>query len=155
MNFSAREDIEAPIDFVFRQVSDFEGFERAAMRRGADVQKFPSAGLDPVGMAWKVAFDFRGKPRVMDGKLVEMNAPNSMQIDGIISGLEAVLTVELVELSKRRTRIAINTKMAPNSLSARLLLQSLKLAKASLQKRYKLRIAQFSTDVEDRYRKVS
>jgi hypothetical protein len=38
-------------------------------------------------------------------------------------------------------------------LSARLLLQSLKLAKNSLTKKYKMRVATFATDLEDRHRK--
>ena len=43
--------------------------------------------------------------------------------------------------------------MSPKSLSARLLLQSLKLAKSNLTRRFKLRVTEFAEDVEDRYRK--
>ncbi len=35
MKFSTRKDIDAPIDHVFASVSDFQVYERAAMRRGA------------------------------------------------------------------------------------------------------------------------
>jgi hypothetical protein len=153
MKFSAREDIEAPIDYVFRQVTDFEGFERAAMRRGADVEKFAGGAMDGVGTSWKVGFDFRGKARVMDGKLVELSSPNWMKFDGKLSGLQVELAIELVELSKRRTRLSVTTDLTPSTLSARLLLQSLKLAKNSLTKKYKMRVATFATDLEDRHRK--
>jgi len=37
MKFAAREDIEAPIEYVFSQISDFPALERSALRRGADV----------------------------------------------------------------------------------------------------------------------
>ena len=39
MKFSTREDIEAPVDHVFAEVSDFAGFERRALRHGADITR--------------------------------------------------------------------------------------------------------------------
>ena len=56
-------------------------------------------------------------------------------------------------LSQNRTRIAIPVEMSPKSLSARLFLQSLKLAKSNLTRRFKLRVTEFAEEVEDRYRK--
>jgi len=153
MKFSAREDIEAPIDYVFRTLLDFDGFERAAMRRGAEVQRIPGNTPNGVGTGWEVDFEFRGKPRTLKGQLIEMTEPSSMAFKGSLSGLDVELNVELVELSKRRTRLSVDTILTPNSLPARLLLQSLKLASQSLRKRYVKRVAKFAEDMEDRYKK--
>ena len=35
MKLSTREDIAASIDAVFAELTDFDGFERAALRRGS------------------------------------------------------------------------------------------------------------------------
>ncbi|MBC7477273.1 MAG: SRPBCC family protein, partial [Pseudorhodobacter sp.] len=37
MKLVAKYDLEVPAAFVFAQLVDFDGWERAAMRRGADV----------------------------------------------------------------------------------------------------------------------
>ena len=61
MELTAHEDIEAPQDRVFAMMADFDTIERQAMRRGLDVTR---TGDGPgAGMAWDVAFQFRGKRR--------------------------------------------------------------------------------------------
>jgi hypothetical protein len=40
----------------------------------------------------------------------------------------------------------------PNTLAARLFIQSLRLARAKLSRRFELRVAQLAADIEDRYR---
>ncbi|MDG1354009.1 MAG: hypothetical protein P8P70_12775 [Sulfitobacter sp.] len=62
-------------------------------------------------------------------------------------------TIELVALSKSRTRLMVSFDIKPLNLSARLLVQSLKLAKTSLTKKFKLRVAEFAKTLEDRHKR--
>ncbi|SEW38214.1 hypothetical protein SAMN04488515_2441 [Cognatiyoonia koreensis] len=151
MKFSTREDIEAPVDYVFGQVSDFGAFERQALRRGAEVRRVDS-GPFKEGSSWDVAFKFRGKDRNMRANLEHLDAPNGFRIETVANGIDGLTQVDLVPLSPHRTRIAVSIDLTAKSLSARLLLQSLKLAKSNLTNRFKKRIADFSQDIEDRYR---
>lgn len=151
MKFSTREDIEAPVDYVFRQVSDFGAYERQALRRGADVRRLDS-GTYVKGSSWDVAFKFRGKDRRMRATVAEIDSPNSLQIDTVAQGIDGVTQIEIVQLSQHRTRIAVSIEMSAKSLSARLLLQSLKLAKSNLSARFKKRVGGFSQDIEDRFK---
>lgn len=151
MKFSTREDIEAPLDYVFRQVSDFGAFERQALRRGADVRRLDS-GPFVTGSSWDVAFKFRGKDRRMRATVTEMDVPNGCQIDTTAQGIDGETRIDLVPLSAHRTRVAVSIELSAKSLSARLLLQSLKLAKANLSNRFKKRVGDFCQDIEDRFR---
>lgn len=150
MQFSGKEDIEAPIENVFAVVSEFESFERSAIRRGVEVQRV--ADMNPVaaGMAWDTTFSLRGKPREMRVTLSEYAAPSLMRFDSNSKGINADCVIELLALSPRRTRLSVDIKLSAKTLAARLFLQSLKLARSNLNKRFKLRLADLAKDIERR-----
>ncbi len=155
MKFSTREDIEAPIDQVFEMLCDFEGYERSAMRRGAEVQRTDALVVPGVGMTWDAAFSMRSKRRQVSLEMVRFDRPNEMMLVYRSTGVEGVFQIELMALSRNRTRIAIALEVTPLNLSARLLVQSLKLAKSSLTKRFKLRVAEYTKGMEDRYKRIA
>lgn len=146
MKLSTREDIAAPpIEAVFAELSDFDGFERAALRRGgAEVMRTDDDGVVGVGMAWRAQFPFRNRERVADLQLVEFDRPNGMKVFSKISGVEAEIAIDLVALSRSRTRMAMSVDMRPKSIPARLMIQSMKLAKGSLTKRFQKRVADYA-----------
>lgn len=150
MQFSSKEDIEAPIEAVFAAVSDFDLFERSSIRRGIEVQRVDDGAPVAPGMAWDAKFDMRGKQRELHLTLTRYDPPEAMEFDSDSAGLNGVMTVELVALSPRRTRMSIVLNLTPKTLPARLFLQSLKLAKGNLTKRFKKKIGEFAKTVEDR-----
>jgi len=155
MKFSTKEDIEAQIDAVFDMVCDFESFESAAMRRGTEVQRMDNMQVAGVGMGWRAAFNMRGKRRQVEIEMITFDKPNEIVLECRSQGLITMMTLELVALSKTRTRLMISFDIKPLNLSARLLVQSLKLAKTSLTKKFKLRVADFAKTVEDKHKEGS
>ncbi|KIN62400.1 DNA polymerase III subunits gamma and tau [Sulfitobacter noctilucicola] len=151
MKFSTNEDIEAPIDAVFEMLCDFEGFERSAMRRGAEVQRVDRLPKPGVGMTWQARFDLRGKRREMELEMVTFDRPNEIVLESTSPGMLGTTSFELIGLSRSRTRVRVELEIKPLTLSTRLLVQSLKLAKNSLTKKFKLRIAEYAKGMEDRY----
>ena len=147
MKFSAREDIEAPIEKVYARVTDFSTFERQMLRRGAEVRRVDAGQPVRVGSAWDVAFTFRSRDRRVMATVTRLDAPTDLVIALASSGLNGVTTIELVPLSPQRTRLAISVELSAKSLSARLLLQSLKLAKSNLSNRFKQRVADFAAGI--------
>lgn len=150
MKFNSREDIEAPIDVVFARLTDFDQFERQALRRGASVRRIDS-GQAKAGSAWDIAFTFRGKERRLRAELMELDPPNFMHIQSQASGIVGDTLVDVVQLSPRRTRLTVTINLSAKTLSSRLLLQSFKLARGTLAQRFKRRVASFADDVAERY----
>lgn len=151
MKFSTKEDIDAPIGAVWEMITEVEAFERAAMRRGAEVQRLTRSPEPCVGMSWTTRFIYRGKERNVDVVMEKLDAPNELLIAFGSKNLTGSLRVELMSLSPTRTRMTVSLEMKPLNLSARLLIQSLKVAKSSLTKKYKLRVAEYCKGMEERF----
>lgn len=151
MKFSTRKDIEAPAEFVFSQISDFEGLERQAMRRGIEVTRKAQNQPRDVGAGWTLKVPFRGKLRDLEAEIIDFDAPNALSAAAQSGGLNMEVTAELVPLSTQRTRITFGYDVRPQTLSARLLVQSVKFAKTTLQKRFEKRVSTFCNHLSAQY----
>mgnify|MGYP000474484518 CR=1 FL=1 len=154
MELKSKATMDVPIDQVFAMLIDFEAHQRSAMRRGAEVTRLDSLTEPGAGAKWKIGFEFRGKARMIDLEMVTFDRPEELGFEARLHGLDSAIQMQLVALSKTRTRLNVNAEMTPTTLSARLLMQSLKLAKSTLTKRFDKRLAAQARDMEDRYSRM-
>ncbi len=152
MKFSTREDIAAPAEAVFAAASDFAGFERAALRRGAEVARtdvavLPDPGPGP-GMGWSIRFPVRGRMRRVVCTLDRFDPPEGLvcRIDG--SGFGGFVTVTLVALSRARTRLAVQIEIRPQTIAARLLIQAARINRGAYARRFEERVQRFAAGIE-------
>jgi len=121
------------------------------MRRGAEVRRMDDMTKPGVGMKWAASFKMRGKKRDLEMEMIRFERPNEICVLSSTSGIDGTGQIELLALSRNRTRVSVLFELKPTNLSARLLVKSLKLAKNSLTKRYKLRVAEYAISIEDRH----
>ncbi len=155
MKFKAKEDLEAPIEKVFEMLADFERHERSALRRGAEVTRSDSLKAPGVGATWNAAFKFRGKQRKATIEVVEFDRPTQISVLSKIQGMDMQVEFMLVPLSKTRTRLSVMADLKPQTLAARLLVQSFKLARGNLMNRFEQRLASVARDMEERAAKMA
>ncbi len=153
MKFSTREDISAPIDTVFEALTRFGDFERAAVRRGAEVSRLGDTETRELGAAWNVRFMMRGKERNLDIAITRFEAPSNLVASIQSRNIVGEVTCALFQLSRTRTRMTIAIEVRPLTLSARVLIQSLKFAKNRTTRKFKDRVAEFAAEVEARDRR--
>ncbi len=151
MHFSTKTDIEAPVAFVHAALTDFDGWETAALRRGAEVTRTDKLRAPGPGMSWKARFRFRGKERELDLRLTEVEPEARLAFAGNSKMLDGTMSVEMVSLAPHRTRLVGHVTVQPLTLGARLLMQSAKLARGKIQARLNKRMAQLALDIEQRY----
>jgi hypothetical protein len=148
VRFSTREDIEAPAGAVFAALTDFAAFERAALKRGAEVARADLTVAPGQGMTWSLRFPVRGRMRRVVCTLDRFDQPAALicQIDG--SGFAGTLTLGLVSLSANRTRVAVQLEIKPRTLAARLLIQTARLNRAAYSRRFEARVQKFAAGIE-------
>ena len=144
MKFSTREDIDAPSEAVFSAVTDFDAFERRMLRRGIDVTRDDTLDPSEIGANWKARFDWRGRSYDVDAELVSLDPGENFAIESRSGGIVCLGVVDLVALSKSRTRLFVSLDLKPTTISSRLFIQSLRLAKGSLERKFKARVAEFA-----------
>lgn len=152
MKLTTKQDIEAPIDFVFARLTDFDHFERMAMRRGAEVERTDRLKTPGVGMAWRLRFVFRGKQRTILVRYADAEPGSHLAWAFDSPPAEGTAKVDLLSLSPRRTRLVLAIEARPKTLAARLVLQSLRLAKGRLQRRLDVASGQLANMIEEQYR---
>jgi carbon monoxide dehydrogenase subunit G len=143
-------DIEAPRDAVFARLADVDHWERTALRRGADVQRVESASGTLQGTSWRATYSFRGKRRDVTITLDKVDPGQSINILAVGAALEATTVVDLAEMSPRRTRVTVSVDMSARTLTARLFLQSLRLAQGRVKQKFASQIGKLAQDVETR-----
>lgn len=140
MNFSTSHDIDAPVSYVFQRVTNFAAYERQALRNGAQVTRVDGNGPIGVGATWDAAFTFRGKDRRLQAVVTELVAPETLTVETTAQGLNSQTRVTLVGLSQKTTRVTVKVTIKAKTLPARLMMQSLRLAKKNLNRRFRKRI---------------
>jgi hypothetical protein len=150
MKFSANEDIEAPVETVFAAITDFAVFERAALKRGAQLRRTEPQGAVGVGTGWAGTVPFRGKQRQISLTVAGHLPPSGLQLRGETGNLNLSMSVEVMALSRGRSRLHVAVEVLPRTLTARLLLQSAKIGKGGLDRRFKARVRAFADSIAGR-----
>ena len=153
MQFTSVQDINAPLDFVFTQLSDFESFEAYAMRVGAQVERRDNLTQPDAGLKWNFVGEVRGKTRTIDIELTRYERPTDLAFLCTSAGVLVVIEIGVMALTRKQTRIKISSDFKPQSISARLVMQSARLAKNSLNRKFNHRVWEFSNYVEANYNK--
>ncbi|SDY73127.1 SRPBCC family protein [Citreimonas salinaria] len=149
MQLTATQDIAAPRQAVFDLISDFDTLQARLVARGVDIEPVSPPGAGAL-RSWRASFDLRGKPREAVVRLAAIEPPNRMVFEWQSSGLHGRSEVGLSALAETGTQVTLKTDLMPQTLSARLVVQSLKLARGKIESRLGGRMAAAAAEIEAR-----
>lgn len=143
MKFSTRIDTELSADELFGRVTDFGHLERMLIRRDVSIARIDPAQEPGTGIGWNLSFHWRGKVRRMRLQVTRFDRPERLSILGTSEALETSIDFTVVALSRARSRLIFETDLRPRNMRARLMLQTAKLGKSQLDRRFERRVAEF------------
>ncbi len=150
MRLSARADIAAEPEAVFAELTEFERFERMALQAGAEVVRADALETPGAGMEWVIKAPIRGRMRRIDMTLVDLHPAERLEFHAVSQGFDMGYVIELLTPRPGKTRMQVAFDIRPKTLASRITLQSAKLRKATLSRRFDERVKRLARLIEDR-----
>lgn len=141
MRFSTRQDADVPAGRMFDAVADFDRLEQMMVKRGARVTRLDPDEDSP--MSWDVEFNWRGRTRNMRVHVTRFDRPRLIEIQGRVESLDISLTAEVTALSHSRSRLDLEAELMPRNMKARLLIQTAKLTRSTLDRKFDEGVARY------------
>lgn len=136
MKLKTHHDLDVGNHILFAGLANPTRWERAALRKGIEVTRLDAGdGLVP-GAAWQIAGMLKGKLRVGHLKLRAIEEAQMMLYDFETPMFLGVFSIRLLEMSARRTRIALEVEVRPRTLAGRIILQGARLGRQKMEKRF-------------------
>ena len=154
MKFKVSEDVDAPMNLVWTRFVDFSQFENEAKRRGADLVRLGDWSEPKIGAKWRGEVPVRGKSRMIVAEITTFDPEETCVVTSQIGGMDCVYDLTFVALSPEVTRVTSVLELSANTLSARLLLQTMKLARGKVIQKLQAIPARQGNAAEATWRKM-
>ena len=154
MKFKVSEDVDASTGLTWARFTDFSGIEADALGRGADLARVGNWTDPKAGCGWRGSAKIRGRLRPVTAEITTLTDPEVCVITTTVGGMEAVYEMTFLELRPNMTRVQVVLDLSANTLSARLALQTLKLARGRVMQRLQGLLARQGNLAEDDYRRA-
>ena len=151
MKFSTRTDTDLPAEQLFAAVGDFDALERMLIGRGASVSRIDPSQEPGITMGWNIGFDWRGRQRNLHLGVVRFDRPERITMDGRSKALDIRVNATVVALSRVKSRLIFEVEMKPRNMKARLMIQTAKLGKGQLDRRFERRVEEFVNQMRGRH----
>ncbi|MGP1358118.1 hypothetical protein [Roseicyclus sp.] len=135
MKLRVSDDIEAPADRVWAGFTDFSAVEAEARGRGADLVRVGDWRSPQLGAAWRGSVAVRGKTRPIEARIATFVPGETCIVECRVGGMASTYETTLIPLSPSLTRVSVMLELRASTLSARLLLQTLKVARRRVMQR--------------------
>lgn len=150
MRVSVTEQVTAPRDEVFRQVTDFDGLLGKYGGRHIRIERLDSPAPVTETSLWRGSLVMHGISRAGSARMVSLRAPDGYEVEGLMEGLRGRLWIDLSDEGDDLTDLKVTIDLKPTSLWGRMIVRSLQLIRTVISRRLQVRLAKVARDIETR-----
>ena len=154
MKFKVSEDVDAPAGTTWAVFTDFAGVEAEIRGQGATISRTGNWTQATAGRGWRGQISVRGLMRPVTSDITAMEALERCAIETKVGGMEALYEMSFIALRPDMTRVQVVLDLSAHTLSSRLALQTLKLARGRVLQRLQGLLARQGNLAEDAYRRA-
>ncbi len=145
MQFKHSQLINAPAEYVFQRITNFEAFESYSGTKGFSFQRRDNKSVR-IGTQWNISFVLRGRTRRFRAALSELIPPRTVSYSSTSPKYSAAMSLTVTPVSPRSSTLDMLLVAQPRSFSATLVFNSFRLGRRRVNKR----ISKYMQDVADR-----
>ncbi len=135
MRISLTRDIKAPPARIFEALTDFDALERRIRQGGAEIARRDDGGGGRADARWTIGLDLRGHRREIDARVARLAPDDHLSFAAVMDGIAATVDTDVAETAPGTARLVLTADLRGTTMSGKLLVQSLKVARASLTDR--------------------
>ncbi|MDG4647114.1 hypothetical protein P6F26_01540 [Roseibacterium sp. SDUM158017] len=135
MKFKVAEDVEAPLSWTWAGFTDFSAVEADIRARDADLERVDGWQVARPGAAWRGSVPVQGRAQPIEARITTFAPEEAIVIESRVGGMACTYEMTLAPLPDGMTRVSIVLELRASTMSARLMLQTLKLARRRAMRR--------------------
>ena len=144
--------IKVPPAYAFARATDFERFEAEGFGNLAPFEPRNEIRAPEIGARWRTAAEFQGRPRRFSLELLEMAEPNRLVMGNKSDKYDVEAEMIFGAADNHSTAFSFKLNAMARSLTAKLILQTIQLAKGRITKSMQADFDKMAARMEAAYR---
>ena len=151
MELSYSNTINVPQDFAFGRATDFARFEEEGFGNLAPFEPRNDIRAPELGARWRTAAEFQGRPRRFSLELLTLEAPGTMVLGNKSEKYDVEARFSFSAAGDNRTDFTFNLNAKAQSITGKLILQTIQLARARIVKSMQVDFDKMADRMESAY----
>ncbi len=126
--------IYVPQAFAYARATDFARFEAEGFGNLAPFEPSNKIRAPKIGARWKTSAEFQGRPRRFSLELFELTPSEKLVLGNKSEKYDIEAHFDFIEKGPEETEFCFHLIAKANSITARLILQTIQLARARIEK---------------------
>ena len=144
--------INVPPAYAFARATDFERFEAEGFGNLAPFEPRNDIRAPELGARWRTAAEFQGRPRRFSLELIEMSGPERLVLGNKSDKYDVEAKMAFQDAPDGATAFSFTLTAMARSITAKLILQTIQLAKGRITKSMQADFDKMATQMEAAYR---